>query len=446
MKNKLSFGFLLAILLTFLSGCLGSSEPSEGNTSSSSEDEKVIRIASAETDDKAMDVLNEAGEEYEEEFGIKVEAEAVPLADIFTKINATHGTSAQYDAFLTGFIGHISILEEEGKLAPVDDIIESLGGEEDFYDGHILFPIDGETYWIPYDYNLAYGYVRKDWLEEKGLSVPTDWDEFINVAEELTNKEENQYGLMMPLKSDGATNWITSSLLWANDVRIFDDDWNVILDSDEMKPKVVESLELLKDLYSYMPAEAQSASYAEMTEAFISGQVGMTFYSGRLVDILERNNPELADDFEVFGIPKKDGDGIAATLGYDAMAVLESDHTEDTKDFVKWFYEEKLYDFMHTDGVHYFPAQESIYNDEEWRDDSIISKYWESGVEPQYELLQEADLHSIDTDGPETDARPGEIFESFLIPKLFQKVTINEEEPEQAVDDIAEEIRQLVNQ
>lgn len=437
-------GFLI---IGLLSGCLGSTPSSDSDKEKGGEGENpVIRIASTETGPETMEVLQNAGKEYEEKTGIKVEVEAVPLADVFTKINATYGTSAQYDAFLSGYIGHIALLEKEGKVAAVDDIIENIGGHDDFYGGHILFPIEGETYWIPYDYNLSYGYIRKDWLEEKGLSVPKTWDELVNVAKAFTDKENNKYGLIMPLKSDGATNWVTSNLLWANDVRIFDDNWKVQLDSEEMKPKVVESLNLLKNLYPYMPAEAANASYAELTEAFISEQVGMTFYSGRLVDIIEQKRPDLGDKFEVFGIPMKDGNGVSASLGYDSIAVLNSEHTDETKKFVEWFYKEKLNEFLHTFGVHYFPAQESVYNSEEWRSDEVITKYWESGVEPQYNLLKNAELHSIDSDGPETDARPGEVFEAFLFPKLFQKVTLNNEDPEQAIDDIAEEIRQLVGE
>src|SRR5699024_9272420 len=140
-------------------------------------------------------------------------------------------------------------------------------------------------------------------------------------------------------------NWLTTNVLWANDVRIFDDDWNVILDSDEMKPKVVESLNLLKDLYEYMPDESVNASYSEMTESFIGEQVGMTFYSGRLLDIMERSNQELDDKFEVFGFPMKNGDGVSASNGYDGVGVLNTDNVDETKKFVKWFFEEKINDF-----------------------------------------------------------------------------------------------------
>lgn len=434
----------LTIIVFLISGCLGSGKKMAGDGGGNQKDTVTIRIASAETGAETMKVLQDAGKEYEKKTGVKVVVEAVPLADIYTKVNATYGTSAQYSAILTGYIGHITLLEKMGRVVPVDDIIDKLGGKADFYDGHILFPIKGKTYWIPYDYNLAFGYVRKDWLNEKGLSVPKTWDELVKVAQALTDKGKNRYGLIMPLKSDDSTNWVTSSLLWANDVRIFDDNWNVILDSNEMKPKVVESLQLLKQLYPYMPPKATNASYADLTEAFLSEQVGMTFYSGRLVDMIETKNPKLADKFEVFGIPTKDGKGVAATLGYDGMAILNTDHTDETKKFVEWFYKEKLIDFLGTFPVHYFPAQKSIYNSEKWRNLPNIKKYWETAVKPQYELLTKAKLHSIDTDGPETDERPGTVFQSLVFPKMFQRVTVNNEEPEKVVVDTANEIRSLI--
>lgn len=437
----------LALTASLVSGCLGGgSKPAEsgGGTDASGHKNVTIRIASTETGAESMKVLQDAGKEYEEKTGVKVVAEAVPLADVYTKINATYGTSSQYSAFLTGYIGHITLLEKQGRLTPVDDIIETLGGAEDFYDGHILFPINGKVYWIPYDYNLGYGYVRKDWLAEKGLSTPKTWDELVNAAKQLTDKDANQYGLIMPLKADDSSNWLTSALLWANDVRIFDDQWNVILDSPEMKPKVVESLNLLKELFQYMPTKAANASYSDMTEAFVGEQVGMSFYSGRLVDIVDSKNPKLADQFEVFGIPRKDGNGVAASLGYDSMAVLQTNHTDETKKFVEWFYKEKMIDFLNSVPVHYFPAQKSIYESEKWRNLPNIKKYWETGVEPQYKLLTEATLHSIDTDGPTTDERPGKVFQSLIIPKMFQRVTINNEDPGKVVDETAKEIRSLI--
>ncbi|KIL41634.1 hypothetical protein SD70_05785 [Gordoniibacillus kamchatkensis] len=449
MKKTVSIILSVGLLSSMLAGCMSSGKKTTqaaGGTGGDASPKSgiTIRIASAETGAEAMKALTDAGAEYEKKTGVKVIAEAVPLNDMYTKINATYFTSAQYNAFLTGYIGHIIMLQKLGRLEPVDDIINSLGGKKDFYDGQILFPIEGKTYWIPYDYNLAYGYIRKDWLQEKGLSVPKTWDELIQVAKAFTDKSKNKFGLIMPLKNDDSTNWVTTSLLWSNDVHIFDDKWNVVLDSPQMKPKAVEALNTLKQLYPYMPEKAVNASYADLTEAFIGDQVGMTFYSGRLVDLIEAKNKNLSDKFEVFGIPTKDGKGVAATLGYDGIGILKTDHSDETKKFVEWFYKEKLLSFLGTFPVHYFPAQKSIYENETWRSLPNIKKYWDSGVKPQYDLLKNAKLNSIDSDGPAADERPATVFQSLVFPKMFQRITVNNEDPGKVVDDTANEIRSML--
>lgn len=443
MSKKILLVVTMVLFLLFGAVGCGSKAPADNGASKGGQEKITLRIASAETAPASMKALQDIGKEYEAKTGIKVEAEAVPLADIYAKVNSTLNTSAQYDIFLTGFIGHVAILKDRGLLEPLDDVIANIGGKADFKE-EILFPIDDVCYWIPYDYNLAYLHIRKDWLEEKNLEIPKTWDQLVNVAKAFTDKDNNKYGMMLPLKSDTATCWLTTGFMWANDVRIFDDQWNVILDSPEIRPKVIETLELMKELAPYMPAGIEQASYSETIAAFTSGQVGIAPYCGRIVETIESKAPDLADKFVVAGFPTKDGSGSAVTFGYDGMAVLKSPKSAEAKKFVEWFYKEKIVDFLHSAPIHLFPAQESIYQNEKWRSHPLIKKYWETAVEPQYELLHNAKMNSIDTDGPYMDEKPGIVLESYVIPKMFQRVLLNNEDPAKVVDETAAEIRNMV--
>lgn len=429
---------LVAAAALLLAGCMGGGGGGGDDTS-----DGVIRIASAETDAKAMEALTAAGAEYEEQTGTKVVFEAIPLTDIYTKVNATYGTSAEYNAFITGFVGHISLFQGEDKLVPVDDIVESLGGKEDFYNGDILFPIENKTYWIPFDYNIASGFIRQDWLDEAGLEVPTNWNELREVVTAFDERSAEEYGMMMPLKADDSSNWITSQVLWANNVRIFDDEWNVILDSPEMLPRVVESLELLVDLHEHMPPQAGNASYPEVIESFVSGQSGITFYSGRLIDVMNVQAPDAAENVASFGFPMADGEGVTAGLGYDGLAVMDTTESEETLEFVQWFYENKLVDLYASAPYHYLPAQKSVYESEEWRSLPTLDLYWEQIMEPAHDLISNENMHSIDTDGPSVDLRSGEVFQSMLFPEMYQRVTLNGEDPAAVVKDTAKQIREL---
>lgn len=422
-----------------LSACMGGGSDSGGEQSAAGGGE--IRIASAETDANAMEALTAAGAAYEDETGTRVVFEAIPLNDVYTKVNAASGTSAEYDAMITGFIGHISLFQDEDKLVPVDDIIEALGGEEDFYDGQLLFPIEDQVWWVPFDYNIAFGFIRQDWLDEAGLEVPTTWEEMLEVAQAFSERSGDEYGLMMPLKADGATNWITSQVMWANEVRIFDDEWNVVLDDEEMLPRAVESLEYLKELHEYMPSGANNASYGETIESFASGQSGMSFYSGRMLDSMIAQNPEAAENVVAFGFPMASGDGTTASLGYDGIGVLDTDESEATKDFVQWFFEERLLDLYATAPYHYLPAQRSVFDSQEWQSLPTLDLRWEEVMVPQEEFTANPNLHSIDTDGPSVDQRSADVFQSLIFPEMFQRVVLNDEDPETVVRESAEEIR-----
>jgi len=436
--------FLTAMPL--LAGCIG-----QGGTVSSEQTQvhgqgTVIKIASAETAAPAMDALKKAGLEYEKETGVKVIFEPIPLADVYTKVNSTWGTSAEYSAFLTGFLGHVTLFESEDRLVPVDDIIDTLGGKSDFYDGQEIYPIKGKAYWVPYDFNLAFGLIRTDWLKEKGLSVPKTWDDLVNVAKAFTDKSKKQYGFIMPFKADSSTDWVTSQLLWANKARILDDNFKVALDSPETLPKTVESMKLLRELHQYMPTRADNATYADLTEAYLSGQVGMTFYTGRVIDMALKQDPSLVDRTQIFGFPMKDGSGVTAGLGGDGLAIFKTKQSDETKKFVTWFYKNKLMDLLATAPFHFFPAQKSIYNSKEWRAIPNVEKYFTKGMEPQLKLIESPNLASIDSQGGSPDFRAGAIFTSELLPEMYQRVAIAGEDPTTVAKDVSNKIRKLIKE
>lgn len=426
-----------------LTGCLGGGG-GEAENGGGDSGETVIRIASAETAEASMEVLREAATEYEAETGIKVEVEAIPLADIYTKVNSVVGTSSEYSAFLTGFFGHVALFQGEDRLVPVDDVIEELGGVEDFYDGQVLFPIDGDTYLIPYDYNSAFGFIRTDWLDEVGMEIPTTWDEMLAVSEAFDGLGDGKSGLVMPLKTDGSSTWLTSLVLWANEVEIFDDDGNVIIDEGEMGERTTESLAMLQELYQFMPDRANNASYADMIELFVGEQVGISFYSGRLLDTIIAQDPAMLDNVEIFGFPMANGDGTAVTLASDSLSVFNTDHADETKEFVTWFYKNKLVDLLASSPLHFQPAQKSIFEREDYQAIPSIAEYGEEYMRPQEDLLTEAHLGSIDTDGPGPGTRQGNVSQSMIFPQAFQRVTIGGEDPAEVTKWLGDEIRSLL--
>ncbi|MGQ9782202.1 MAG: hypothetical protein ACUVQ8_08190 [Nitrososphaeria archaeon] len=58
-------------------------------------------------------------------------------------------------------------------VLPVDDIIDEVG-RSDYIDQRILWMVSsrGKTLAVPYDYNTAVLFVRKDLCQERGIKLP----------------------------------------------------------------------------------------------------------------------------------------------------------------------------------------------------------------------------------------------------------------------------------
>ncbi len=129
---------------------------------------KTIRFPNAEPGRESVRALRVAAAEYEKQTGVKVVVDTVPPDDAYSKLQASLSSGTPYDIGTLAFAGHMLILAEAGKLVPMTKLIE-----KSKWGPRILFPVKGEHYWYPYDYNFCWMYYRKDLYQQKGLFALT---------------------------------------------------------------------------------------------------------------------------------------------------------------------------------------------------------------------------------------------------------------------------------
>ena len=163
-----------------------------------------------------------------------------PPARLNEKVQASIKSGRPYDIATLIFVGDVLILADEGKLVPINDLIKKYD-----WGPRILFPMKGNNYWYPYDYNLCWINYRQDLYTAKGLEAPGDWAGLMSNLDALQGTGENQlpHGIVHPIGSNGATNYTAFGYMWANGVKLFDDNWNVVLDSPEIAAKAGEYLD-----------------------------------------------------------------------------------------------------------------------------------------------------------------------------------------------------------
>lgn len=139
-------------------------------------------------------------EEIEARTGIRMEVTYVPYDDYKTKLNTMIASRTLPDIFRIDDVATAIEFRDSGLLMEMDDLLAAYGPNilAELGDDLATSPInaDGATYGIfraalPYMSNLA---VRTDWLENLGLSMPTDLDSFYDVLHAFTFDDPDQNG------------------------------------------------------------------------------------------------------------------------------------------------------------------------------------------------------------------------------------------------------------
>jgi len=406
----------------------------------------TLRFLNCETDVNTVAYLNKIAAEWQQKTGVKVVIETVPEPESFTKIVASIKAGKPYDICNVMFIAHAVTLAAEGHILPLTSMIDRIGRND--FGPRILFPWKNEVWWMPYDYNFSVLFIRKDWFKEKNLTPPKTYDELMAAAKALTvdlngDGKIDRYGIALPLNRGGEMSFLSSPIFWGKGVRIFDDQWNFILDSPAMKPKVVESLKYYRDLYPYMPPGMISASWGDALAAFATEKAAIVPYPGRMIHHLEKFAPHLLDKYQVIGFPSADGKTPATCFGYDGWFLTKGKNQKESMAFLEWLSTEKLIGFLHTVSLHYQPARHSIYKDPKWKEDPLLKKHW-SAMEVMLDVMNNGIINSIDTDGPTMDVRPAKIWEAMIIPEMIQDVIVKKMEPEKALEVAAGKARKLL--
>lgn len=404
--------------------------------------EKMIRFLNAEPSADSVRAMRFAAAQYEKETGVKVQMDSVPGGKSFEKLQASIQAGQPYDIGTLSFIGDVLLLAGEGKLAPLNDLIGKYQ-----WGPRILFPMDGKNYWYPYDYNLCWINFRKDLYAAKSLSRPNNWSDYLGNLKGLVGSGENQlpHGVVHPIGSNGATNYTAFGYLWANGGQIFDDQWNVVLDSADIGPKVAEYLDFMADLVTYMPPAPIQADWPNLVGDFQAGQVSHTPGTGRLIDQMGITMPDMAKNVSSFLFPSKDGTHFAVNHGYDGWVVLDTPMTEEAIKFLTWFSDEHLINFLHSSPVHYQPTRLDIYEDPRWLAHPALETFADI-IAMQKMVLTDPNviIRSIDTEGPYPDVRAGKVFRSYALPEMLQDRLMNGKSSQEAVALCAEKIRKVI--
>lgn len=160
-----------------------------------------------------------------------------------------------------------------------EDLLDEIPGKEIATELEDMVPVargvitHNEKYWgIPVSVDsLAMFYNRKH-LEEKGVKVPTNFDEFSAAVAALTDRNIGRYGFFIY-----PNGWYFEPFLFGFGGQYFDTDGTLAVNSDEARKSMEFLLHLKDGLKAVPPVNLRSNVYQTMMHSFGSGQVSIIF-------------------------------------------------------------------------------------------------------------------------------------------------------------------------
>lgn len=209
--------------------------------------------------------------------------------------------------------------------------------------------IEGKLYYIPTNvqdplmYNTKGLWVRKDWLDKKGLTIPKTLDDFLKVCDAFTNGDpdgngkKDTYGVGLPGKDNLLYNWggvdefaqmwhVNPGVWWDNALFYEKDGSGSIIWSGS-KHGMKDCLAAMADMYKkgYISKDfATSDSGGKLKQDITSGNCGMFFGTGWgmsfwLLADMKKKDP--AAEWYVTSIPTADGIPVKI-YGYQRASVF----------------------------------------------------------------------------------------------------------------------------
>jgi multiple sugar transport system substrate-binding protein len=199
-----------------------------------------------------------------------VDFEMIPLAQYYDRllVAASSGSAPDAARFKEWWLGDFV---ENDLLEPLDPFIEAWPGADDvienlYHTGRTR--ADGPVYMLPHQYITFYLYYRADRLAELGVEPPTTTEEFIDIAQRLTDPANQRYGFGLRGGAGGQDQWLAYML--AGGCRLVDDAGEVVADEQVCIDANQSYIDLFR-VHEIAPPSAPTDGFAQVIGAFEAG-------------------------------------------------------------------------------------------------------------------------------------------------------------------------------
>ncbi|XQY91598.1 ABC transporter substrate-binding protein [Metabacillus sp. HB246100] len=357
--------FMISILV--LGGCQGSSTSgSTTNTegTSSKEGNEVKELVVAARAGAMADALKAIVPAYKEETGIAINVVDMPYDNLKeTIVLDIQNKGGAYDLVMMDD-PWMPEFGEGNMLVELDSYFED-GLDEDYIENGVALgkhPYNtGKLIALPFIGNVQMFYYRSDLLDKYKLKAPTTWDDVVENAKEIVDKEPDTYGYAVrgqrgnPIVSDYLP------LFWGYGGEVFNENMEAQVNSQAG----IEAMNTYLDLKELSPKGVETFDSDQIATSLTQGQIGMTIaWPSWVSQVDNAESSKVVGKIEFSAIPGQDGNA-SAMIGNWMLGIPQSSKKVNAAvDFMKWVTSKEIQKEMAKQGGG-APTRESLYNDEE---------------------------------------------------------------------------------
>ena len=358
---------MVALMAASLGACGGSGEGDGGAKA----DSKSLTVWIEKVfSDEANTAMEERIKSFAEENDVNVNYEFISATDFVTKLNAAIEAGSNIPDITTGAVTKVVNYYPSNPYMDVTDLVDEINAERPYmqsiYEGR---KIEGKNYFVPMTSSSTMMFIRKDKMEEAGITeVPTTWDEVFEAAEKMTDPDNGFYGLAMgcgPTDEDGEN--MFRNIMWNQGGYVFDKDGNITLDNDAAK----ELLTKYKEMYDngVIPPAASTWDSGGNNTSYLMGESAIvmnapTMYNSMMTD---DSYADLLENTEVVNLPAGSDNNVTFSFATGPAIMKDSKNIDMAKELIRYLFDSEWYDqYLEITAPVYAPVFQDCKDSETW--------------------------------------------------------------------------------
>ena len=286
------------------------------------------------------DALKAAAQDYEAQHNIKITIAEFPYANLFEKelVDLANRTGA-YDLIMLDDPWFPRFTAGEEYLTDFGPLYEKRGmkgPDEDFAKSSLAlchYPYEtGKLYALPYVGNSQLYFYRKDLFQKYNLSPPERWDDVLQAARTIMEKEKI-HGYVMRAAQGNAVVADFLPLFWAFGAEMFDNDGRPTVNS----PEGIAALKFMLELGEYSPPGYASFNADEVSAHLLQGTAAQSInWPAWIPAFNDPTKSKVIGQVEIATVPGQQRRG-QAEIGNWLLAIPKAaNNTEAAFDFLLW--------------------------------------------------------------------------------------------------------------